>query len=227
MDAAADDDRRRHAARRWPPLPPIPRSLTSSDGPSSRASPCSRRLRSSTLPWIGRNELRRLVSAAIRAGSGSACTWPISTQQDRSTCWRDCRSRHRRRQDKRRSFAIAALVVIAPAFWLTGSRAAFVATLAGFLILAVVRQQKSPTRVQLVAATAALMLVIAGAFTVDWQSECGSAAVPPGCGRSSCRPVHACLRRRLCLEWNRQVLRSIGGVHACRFAGDLRQRERT
>ena len=57
-----------------------------------------------------------------------------------------------------RSFAIAALVVIAPAFWLTGSRTAFVATLAGFLILAVVRQQKSPTRVQFVAATAALML---------------------------------------------------------------------
>ena len=79
---------------------------------------------------------------------------------------------------KGRSFAIAALVVIAPAFWLTGSRAAFVATLAGFLILAVVRQQKSPTRVQLVAATAALMLlVIAGAFTVDWQSDVqGSAA---------------------------------------------------
>src|SRR5262245_42047858 len=77
-----------------------------------------------------------------------------------------------------RKFAIAALVVIAPAFWLTGSRSAFVATLAGFLILAIVRQQKSPTRVQLAAAAAALMLlVIVGAFTVDWQSDVqGSAA---------------------------------------------------
>ena len=77
-----------------------------------------------------------------------------------------------------RSFAIAALIVIAPAFWLTGSRSAFVAALAGFVILAVVRQQKSPTRVQFVAATAALtLLVIAGAFTVDWQSDVqGSAA---------------------------------------------------
>jgi O-antigen ligase len=79
---------------------------------------------------------------------------------------------------KGRSFAIAALVVIAPAFWLTGSRTAFIATLAGFVILAVVRQRKSPSRVQLAAATAALMLlVIVGAFTVDWQSDVqGSAA---------------------------------------------------
>jgi O-antigen ligase len=79
---------------------------------------------------------------------------------------------------KGRSFAIAALIVIVPAFWLTGSRTAFVATLAGFLILAVVRQQKSPTRAQLAAATAALtLLLIAGAFTVDWQSDVqGSAA---------------------------------------------------
>jgi hypothetical protein len=77
-----------------------------------------------------------------------------------------------------RNFAIAALVVVAPAFWLTGSRTAFVATLAGLLILAVVRQQKSPTRLQLAAATAGLtLLVVAGAFTVDWQSEVqGSAA---------------------------------------------------
>jgi O-antigen ligase len=75
-------------------------------------------------------------------------------------------------------FAIAALVAIAPAFWLTGSRTAFVATLAGLLILAVVRQQKTPARGQLAAATAALLLlVIAGAFIVDWQSDVqGSAA---------------------------------------------------
>ena len=77
-----------------------------------------------------------------------------------------------------RSFAIAALVVIAPAFWLTGSRTALVATLAGFLILAVVRQRKPATRVQLAAAAAGLLLlVIAGAFAVDWQPDVqGSAA---------------------------------------------------
>ena len=77
-----------------------------------------------------------------------------------------------------RSLAIAALVVTTPAFWLTGSRTAFVATLAGFLILALVRQRKPATRVQLAAAAAGLLLlVIAGAFTVDWQSDVqGSAA---------------------------------------------------
>jgi O-antigen ligase len=77
-----------------------------------------------------------------------------------------------------RDLAIAALAVIAPAFWLAGSRTAFVATLAGFLILAVIRQRRPATRVQLAAAAAGLvLLVIAGAFAVNWELDVqGSAA---------------------------------------------------
>jgi O-antigen ligase/polysaccharide polymerase Wzy-like membrane protein len=79
---------------------------------------------------------------------------------------------------KRRGPVIALLVAVVPAFWLTGSRTAFVAALAGLLVLVVAQTPQPPTRAQsLAAATGILVLALAGAFTVDWQSDAqGSAA---------------------------------------------------
>jgi O-antigen ligase len=78
----------------------------------------------------------------------------------------------------RRGLAIVVLVAIAPAFWLTGSRTSFVAAVVGLLTLAVAQQRRPLKPVQLTAAAVSMsVLAVAGAATVDWQSDVqGSAA---------------------------------------------------
>ena len=58
---------------------------------------------------------------------------------------------------RRRPLGIATLAVIAPAFWLTGSRTSLVAALAGVLIIAVAQQRWPLTRAQLIAACAVIL----------------------------------------------------------------------
>ena len=79
---------------------------------------------------------------------------------------------------RRRPLAIAILAVIAPAFWLTGSRTSLVAALAGVLMIAVAQQRWPLTRSQVIAACAfILVLASIAASLVDWQSDTqGSAA---------------------------------------------------
>ncbi|MBI4886068.1 MAG: O-antigen ligase family protein [Acidobacteria bacterium] len=78
----------------------------------------------------------------------------------------------------RRGPAVALLVLIGPALWLTGSRTSFAAAVAGLLILAVAQRRRPLSRPQMGAAVASLsILMLAGAATVDWQSGVrGSAA---------------------------------------------------
>ena len=77
-----------------------------------------------------------------------------------------------------RGLAVAILAVIAPAFWLTGSRTSFMAAPAGLLIVAVAQQRRPLTHSQLIAACAAILLLTSvGAWLVDWRSDAeGSAA---------------------------------------------------
>ncbi|MGH9256106.1 MAG: O-antigen ligase family protein [Vicinamibacterales bacterium] len=79
---------------------------------------------------------------------------------------------------RRRGIAIVVLLVIVPALWLTGSRTSLVAMGAGLLILGMAQRGRLMTRPQLAAAGVLMsLLVIAGAATVDWQSDVpGSAA---------------------------------------------------
>jgi O-antigen ligase len=83
---------------------------------------------------------------------------------------------------RRRGLAIAMLSLIAPAFWLTGSRSSDVAAVVGVLLLAVAQQQRPLTRTQLTTALVSiLLLTLAAASIVDWQSDAqGSAARSAG-----------------------------------------------
>jgi O-antigen ligase len=74
--------------------------------------------------------------------------------------------------------AFAALLVIAPALWLTGSRSAFVGALASLFILRAAGQRWRLTRTQAVsAAVVVAALVVAGASAVDWRPDAEGSAV--------------------------------------------------
>ena len=78
---------------------------------------------------------------------------------------------------RRRGLAIAILIVMLPALWLTGSRTSFVAMVVGLLILAVAQHRRPLTRSQLRGVAVAIaLLALAGALTVDWQSAAQGSA---------------------------------------------------
>ena len=75
-------------------------------------------------------------------------------------------------QHRQRILWLAALVILMPAIWLSGSRSAYLAIAAGAAVLAVVRHQWQPTRRHLaLGGTLFLAAMLAAGFLVDPQSE--------------------------------------------------------
>ena len=78
----------------------------------------------------------------------------------------------------RRYPAVTALLVIAPALWLTGSRSAFVGALATLFLLRATGQRWRITRTQAVsAAVVAATLLVGGASAVEWRADAEGSAV--------------------------------------------------